>query len=356
MLAGLLAAGCAAVAPPAVTPDANTGEMLCVSAQHALLGDDSVPVRLVRGDGSGFHTIQMDANPAGVTVAMSITALPVTGGTLPAWVACKMINRERAADVLGKALPAERAVGSCREINERTYAKALASLTEAERRRYLAQGRPLRFLPDEVLATGGEWLPADARDYLLNVPARGRSRGFVEVRAPAVAVPWDARQRQFYQGTRHCKLLTQGAMRRWMLGPAFDRDAPLLPPSTGDCDAREPDAGAGSCLFWFAPAGAMFCQDYTGAGWTGAAAREECGARHASAAALAAAGNRYAGEGGIYAVAACAERRDVPARAGTCVFQCGAADETRWRVPVNMPGDAGAGAMSRACDLYLPAR
>jgi hypothetical protein len=96
----------------------------------------------------------------------------------------------------------------------------------------------------------------------------------------------------------------------------------------------------------------MVCQDYSGAAWTDARARQECGKRHASQEALEAAGKRYEGSGGIWADASCKARADAPKRAGTCVFQCGASDETLWHLP------AGAGdtaALGRFCQVFVPA-
>jgi hypothetical protein len=96
----------------------------------------------------------------------------------------------------------------------------------------------------------------------------------------------------------------------------------------------------------------MVCQDYSGSAWTEEAARQECGKRHASKAALDAAGKRYEGAGGIWADGSCAARNDAPKRAGSCVFQCGAADETLWHLP---DGAGDAATLGRFCQVFVPA-
>ena len=98
----------------------------------------------------------------------------------------------------------------------------------------------------------------------------------------------------------------------------------------------------------------MFCQDYSGTGWSIDSARAECAKRHASPEALDAADSRYEGLGGVYNRLSCADRDDSPDPVGTCVFHCRAADETLWHtLEKDADGATGAAMMRRACDLYL---
>jgi len=323
---------------------------LCATAQRIVAGAPQLPVRIQRGIGSGFYTIQMsiDTDAGEAVVAMTTVSASTASGAEPAWVACKMVDRDRVRDMLGFEPP--RAAGTCREVNEHTWEVAWSSLTATERQRLEDRGRALRFGPDAVLPSGGEWLPADAADFV-----RSDAAG-IEVRAPSVRVPWDPVERDFFQGTHHCKLVTLASLERWMRSAAFDDRARLWAGAADDCPrpARF-GATAGSCLFYFAPVQSMVCQDYSGGGWTPAAARGECGRRHASRADQAAAGNRYEGRGGRFSRRDCAARDDVPERAGTCIFRCGAADETLWHLPAGMTTGPGSAMLDRACDRFVPA-
>ncbi len=350
----LLAAGAAPNVPgqPALQV---WDENLCVTAQTMVAGagDGQFVIDVLYGEGDGFHTIQMNADEVSgvVTIATSANTVQRGGQQLRTDVACKMVNAERIRDVLALDLPG--APATCREVNAATHAVALESLTVAERSRYLAEGRQLSFAPDYITASGGEWLPARVVDFIAAEPGPA---GTVRVTAPAVQVPWDPVAREFHQGTRHCKLLTAALMRTWMRDSAFRPNAVLLEPAGEVCSAPATgQAQAGSCRFWFAPAQAMFCQDYTGPGWNAATAREACARRHASEAALKAAGSGYEGSGGSYAAQSCAQRADSGELGGTCVFNCGTGEETTWRQSGagRLPASAAATMLARACDLYI---
>lgn len=334
----------ALLACSALARGAAYDEHLCRSAQRLLVNaDDELAVAEQVGAGNGFHTIQMDVDAATgqAVIAMTTDYANVDGENVSTHVSCKMVDRDRINDVLALNLPGPDR--QCRSVNEHTYARALAGLTAAERRRYSADGRKLAFADDAILASGGEWLPVTMDRF---VDASG---GDVVIRAPSVRVPWSASARNFYQGTQHCKLITLAAMERWLRIGAFNRDATLLPATDLTCDTpHSMTSTVGSCRFYFAPADATFCQDYSGSGWSPDTARTECDKRHASAAALRAAKNRYAGAGGNFSTKNCAARDDAPAIVGTCVFHCRRPDETLWQV---------AGAidprMTRGCDLFL---
>lgn len=333
------------VAASASGYDAN----LCITAQRSIVNalPDSFEIEVLTGESNGFHVIQMDARPGIVTIATTSGSIEIDGGDMPAWVACKMVNRERVNDVLELQLQGERR--SCRSINEATYELALSLLSPEQKSRYTKSGRKLIFADDYVAASGAEWLPSVVDDYI-----RSSGQG-LNISAPSVQVPWNADTREFYQGTHHCKLITLAAMQHWMLATAFTDSKQLFPRSEPEC--REPvsmTSAVGSCKFWFAPAGAMFCQDYSGNSWTTESARSECAKRHASPEALAAADSRYEGVGGIYDAQSCVDRDDSPDPVGTCVFHCRAEDETLWHtLEPDSGGATGAAMMRRACDLFL---
>ncbi len=324
-------------------PMADYDENLCITAQRMLVNDPAISVRVQRALGNGFHSIQMSIDEAAreLVVAMTWGAVDVDGEELRTHVACKMVNRERVNDQLGLQLSGPRR--ACRDINVHSWLLAWQSLSDDERERYAREGRPVNFAVDAVLASGGEWLPAAFEDYV------DSSETAMVIRAPTVRVPWDVQERDFYQGTQHCKLITLAALRRWMRVDAFDQEASALSAPATEC--REPSSltsEVGSCLFYFAPVDGFFCQDYSGSAWTVASAQAECAKRHASKAALRAAKNRYEGTGGIYRPRACDQRDDAPAISGTCVFHCQAPDETLWHVngPVGGP-------VNKACSLFI---
>jgi hypothetical protein len=301
------------------------------------------------GESNGFHVIQMDvdATTNTVTIATTTGMVETENRQLPAYVACKMVNRERVNDVLGLGLSGPAA--TCRSVNEHTYGLALAGLSEAERTRFIAEGRELQFGADYIAGSGAEWLPSHVDDYI-----QSDTNGLYIV-APSVRVPWNAATHEFYQGTHHCKLITLAAMQRWMRSIAFTDSTELFPPTAQACiSPTSLTSTVGSCRFWFAPAQTTFCQDYSGSGWDVAAAKEECGKRHASQAALAAVDSKYEGLGGVYDPLSCDARDDSPAPVGTCVFHCNAADETLWHMLDATAVDAAAARMmSRACDLFV---
>jgi hypothetical protein len=253
-----------------------------------------------------------------------------------------MVNRQRVNTMLHLDLPDPDR--ECAEVNQLTYELALAQLSDADRQRYMDEGRRLSFASDVIIATGGEWLPITMDAFVTTM-----ADGSVSVRAPSVRVPWNAVEKNFYQGTQHCKLVSLSAMNRWVTEAAFDPDATLLPLTDTACTApHSMHSQVGSCLFYFAPADAMFCQDYSGAQWNTDTAQAECGNRHASKAALAVVKNRYDGDGGIFSPQSCADRPDSPHIAGTCVFNCKAGDETLWHVTGAIDPR-----MTRGCDLFI---
>ena len=131
---------------------------------------------------------------------------------------------------------------------------------------------------------------------------------------------------------------------------AFGTDASLFPATATECNQPgSMTSTVGSCVFYFAPAFSMFCQDFSGPNWNRDSAQEECGQRHASPDALQASKNSYFGAGGIYSTVSCADRDDTPPISGTCVFHCQKADETLWHVSGSSDPQ-----MTRGCELFVP--
>lgn len=350
VIAGLLmtVTSVAANNTAAQTAVADYDAHLCRFAQWFLVNANAqaFPVIEQTGYGNGFHVIQMDvdAGQRQVLIAMTTDFAEIEETGLATHVSCKTVDRERINDVLGMQLRGPD--HQCREVNEQTYEQALANLSPEERSRYLADGRQLTFGDDVIVATGGEWLPITMDAF---IQPSGKGGNDVVIRSPSVRVPWNRTDRQFYQGTQHCKLITLAAMGRWMRVGAFSKDASLFPVTGSECnEPHSMTSTVGSCLFFFAPANAMFCQDYSGTDWTRISAQEECAQRHASADALRAAKNRYAGAGGLFNTDGCTDRRDTPAIDGTCVFHCQQPDETLWHVtgPIDPR-------MTRGCNLFL---
>jgi hypothetical protein len=336
-------------------------QSLCATAQRLLVnaGPGDFVIETLRGSSNGFHTIQMDVDTVRrtVTVAAATEVVNVDGQELATSVACKMVDRQRINDVLALELagPDQR----CADVNRHTYQIALASLAEEERSRYLTAGRKLEFAQDHMSVSGGEWLPARADDYITLQTGGSADAPYLQVIAPSVRVPWNPEQHEFYQGTQHCKLITLAAMLRWMQSAAFSSTKELFPRVAELCVApHSMTSQSGSCLFWFAPAQAMFCQDYSGAAWDTATAQEECSKRHASAAALQRAGSKYTGKGGRYSADSCVNRKDSAPLASTCVFHCKAADETLWHTleGVDTSSPAANSMMNKACDLFIESR
>ncbi|MGI9290123.1 MAG: hypothetical protein ACR2QG_02470, partial [Gammaproteobacteria bacterium] len=237
--------------------------------------EQSFQIKELTGEGNGFHVIQMDAEPGLVTIATTHDTVDIDGAEATVSVACKMVNRDRVNDVLKLNLGGQ--ARTCQSVNKYTYAEALETLTPEERRRYLEDGRKLFFEKDYVTASGGEWLPSAVHDFI-----DSSSQG-LRITAPSVQVEWDPDTREFYQGTHHCKLIALSAMQKWMQEYAFTSTKTLVPIAEKACTQPvSMTSSVGSCRFWFAPTESMFCQDYSGNGWTQQTAQAECAKRHAS--------------------------------------------------------------------------
>ena len=369
---GIISAGASAGADDsainALVASGHYDRELCTTAQQIILNadpDDYVTVTL-RADGDAFLNEQMDTDheSAVVTVATLIESANIGRKKLAVNAACKLVNQDRVNDVLKLNLPSP--PGTCRDVNLLTYKLALARLNESQRQHYLSDGIPLRFAADYKAAAGGEWLPSVVSDFIKPVND-GEQLAYLSVQAPSVQVPWPKEgEGAWYQGTHHCKVITLAAMTRWMKQGAFDGSTEMFPRPRPKCiEPHSRTSVAGSCLLYFGPAGAQFCQDYSGSGWTAARAREDCAIRHPTQAAWSEGSAKYTGPGGIFSTTSCAKRGVVEeassepvnqpdsAYRGTCVFRCNTADEALWHQLTPMAGDPDGQMLERTCDLFL---
>ncbi len=378
-IAGLVIAACdrppsAAVAeldpssPVIADLIANGGynQQLCVTAQLILTNSDGDDFAIVvdRARGSRFNMEQMATDPATkqVTVASLVQTVEVDGDAMQAAVSCKMIHRDRVNDLFGLELSGP--TRSCRDINEFTYRAALAALSEDERREFESRGTPLRFVDDEVMGAGAQWLPSAVDDFIR--PGRDEDGSkFLSIQAPSVKVPWDYEDGDWFQGVQSCKLIAVDAMVRWVTTAALWSQAAMFPRITPACD--EPSARSstvGSCILYFGPSGATFCQDFSGRGWTAESAAADCGQRYATQEEWDASGGSYIGGGGVYSAESCAER-DAPAELrgepflladsanrGTCVWRCNDLDEALWHAMVPIR-ETGGRSLKDSCELFL---
>ena len=364
-------AGTAAESPDAwaqqLIDAGNYDSELCSVAQLTILNarPDGVELHTLVAEGGTFVTEQMnaDADTRTVTVAALLHLAGEGRDSFPATMACKLINQDRGRDVLGLVLPSP--AGTCRDVNELTYRLALANLADSDRRRYLEKGTPLLFTADYEAAAGGEWLPSVINDFIRAVGPQDRPTA-IEIQAPSVQVPWPGPDGDWFEGTHHCKLVSYAAMTRWMTHGALTGATELFPRPRPECtEPSSRTSAAGSCMLYFGPAGAQFCQDYSGSGWTQDSAAADCAIRHSSRTAWDAGGDRYEGDGGIYNAASCAQRdavaeaRGAPfevaasSNRGTCVFRCQTPDEALWHQLSPMPNDPDGRMLERTCDLFL---
>jgi hypothetical protein len=342
-------------------------EELCATAQRVILNApaDAYETKTLRAAGTTFVVEQMDTDDEAqtVTVATLIEKSRVGRREIGVNVACKLVNQDRVNDILGLNLP--KPAGTCRDVNRLTYEIALNRLSDQQRERFLSEGVPLQFEEDYKAAAGGEWLPSVINDFIKPVYADGELES-ISIQAPSVQVPWPGPDGDWFEGTNHCKVLTLAAMNHWMKRAAFDGSTEMFPPPRPKC--VEPDSRTsevGSCVLYFGPAGAQYCQDYSGSGWTEETAREDCAIRHSSLAAWNSGGDNYTGDGGIFSTASCQGRNSVSEIAGepvgrddgkylgTCVFRCNSPKEALWHQLTVSSVDPEGAMIQRTCDLFF---
>lgn len=342
-------------------------EKLCTLAQAIMVNAEAGAYETLTlvAEGGTFITEQMntDGDTNTVTVAALLETVDTRAGELAVDMACKMVDQDRVNAVLGLGLTGPR--GSCREVNEFTYAVALSQLSPKEREHYRSAGAQLEFIDDYDAGVGGAWLASTVSDYITPIGDSAKPAA-LRIQAPAVRVPWPEAGGDWFQGTNHCKVITFAAMTRWMRTVAFESATELFPRPKPKC--VEPDSRTsevGSCVQYFGPAGAQFCQDYSGSGWTAETAQADCAIRHSSLDVWNAKAESYDGGGGIYSASSCKDRdavaeatrepvnRPDSAYIATCVFRCNTADEALWHQLSPMAGASAGRTLDGTCDLAL---
>jgi len=174
--------------------------------------------------------------------------------------------------------------GICADVQQEVYDTVLNNvLTKEQRDKYLPQGKPLSFIPDDAqppLSTttnpvnnGSVWLDVDPATKVTH----DGNNYFYEPLSLYVAFDDTTVSDERLRGVRYCKLLTHQAILSWMLQKSFEDNPVLITPSKPICDGPSSfDSGNGSCLLYFELAQSYYCSDFTGSGFTPASAQEKC--------------------------------------------------------------------------------
>jgi hypothetical protein len=327
----------------------------CVESQRvvagfdeATLGDDMIlnDVYEVRDDWSSRKSqVIGDADPP---VEIRVYIEPYCDAERPApndlseRILCKMPNQDRISQIV--EITPSSAPGTCKSRNEAAFAWALDQLTPAELAAYELEGHEVRFLEDEVVGTGGEWLGLTAYFELAD-------DGVYELTSPSLQSAFnpDDPDPQTLEGVHYCKLLTPAQALYWVLHRGFKDDpGKCLPP---DEQCPNPDAEpTGSCIFYFpipgTDVGQHFCEEYRGPNWTVETAEEKCTPRQES----------------NFKPLSCEDRKDETdlidddgVFKGTCVVSCGD-DERVWKIYSDMPPEAPGDDFSGYCSMgWVPA-
>jgi hypothetical protein len=130
-------------------------------------------------------------------------------------IACKTKSPAALAEAQ-PALSIPAGTPSCAAENAHALELALAAVRPEARARYLAKGRSLRFLDDQALGTGVQWLAAP----LSFEASKGNGEVF-EVRSPRLLTAPDATPP--FEGMFYCKLVSPARAAEWVLFDAFER-------------------------------------------------------------------------------------------------------------------------------------
>jgi pimeloyl-ACP methyl ester carboxylesterase len=199
----------------------------------------------------------------------------------------KMKSKDGIEDKFGIILEGEQ--GTCADVQWEIYASTFSLLSSSEKAEYLAEGKPLSFIPDDrpgnepdsnpVLQSAG-WLPVD--------PATKITEwwGVYFYEPLGLYVPFDnplAGDDDRYKGVYYCKILSHQAILSWMLTKSFEEDPVLITPSAFECidpqDRLDLSYTNGSCLFWFSQGNSYYCSDYVGPDFTPESAEIKCASR-----------------------------------------------------------------------------
>jgi hypothetical protein len=213
-------------------------------------------------------------------------------------------------------------------------------LTKEQRRRYVAEGKSLSFIPDDddppasnPVVNGGVWVDRDPASLITN---EGDDY-FFEPYCLYIKHSDPRDIPELLKGVRYCKLLSHQAILSWMLEKSFEEDPMLLTPTADVCDQPSSiEARGGSCIIYFSQAEDYYCSDYTGPYFnfeTGAAKCED----------------RWDTSGGVldpsYSTLPCSERTEeleasIPGYMGLtghCVIHCKQENEFIWNIYTENP-------------------
>lgn len=205
-----LCAGCAVSPPRAIAPVWDlTG--FCADAQQLISGTPLRPENVVHTDFDAFTLSKPEVRPLRTE---QYVWYEDDARTAPRMISCKMKTADHIASEYGAG--SVRGEGLCADVNRRTLALVLESMTAAERRRLaFDQGRRVVFDPEELTTDGPVWLAPYAFAYV-------GADGALHLKAKAMRNDWlDPRYAQAparFKGTRYCHLVAPHYLARVLRG------------------------------------------------------------------------------------------------------------------------------------------
>ncbi len=246
-------------------------------------------------------------------------------------VVTKMKTMEHVADAFELV---ETTQGLCSDAQQVVYDTVLNDiLNEAQREKYLAEGKTLSFIPDNSATNpvkqGPNWLPVDPAEKFIgegNDYTYEPWSLFLESDDPIAANGPEG-----LRGVRYCKLLTHEGIAHWMLEESFNESPVFITPTPFVCNQPfSTESPGGSCIFYFLYVDAFYCADFTGIDYVAAGTVEaKCDEN----------GEKYGGVA-IYNESPCKDRTeeisgivpDYTEYLGTCVVGCQETGEFLWNV------------------------
>ncbi len=213
VLASYALLGLAACAVRPVEPSVSAMDLsgFCADAQQIISGTPLRPENVVYTDYEAFVLSKPEARPLRT---QQYVWYEDEARTLPRMISCKMKTADHIAAEYGAAQV--RGEGLCADVNRRTLARVLESLSAAERRRLAFDGgRRVIFDPEETTTDGPIWLQPYAFAYL-------GADGALHLKAKAMRNDWlDPRYAQAparFKGTRYCHLVAPQYLARLLRG------------------------------------------------------------------------------------------------------------------------------------------
>lgn len=196
----LLGLAACTVAPRPTTPSVMDLTRFCADAQQLISGTPLRPENVVHTDYDAFVLSKPEVRPLRTE---QYVWYEDAGRTQPRMISCKMKTADHIATEYGA--DQVRGEGLCEDINRRTLARVLESMSATERRRLAFDGgRRVVFDAEERTTEGPVWLEPYAFAY------RG-SDGALHLKAKAMRNDWlDPRYAQAparFKGTRYCHLV-----------------------------------------------------------------------------------------------------------------------------------------------------